>query len=56
MKIYIIRKRQGVTATADFDPVSKTVTVLKNSVLSKDVRHTEKFCGANTIKKSVAVL
>ena len=52
MKVYLIRERSGIKATGEFDPASKAVTVLKGSVLSDSVAHTEKFRGTNSIEKS----
>lgn len=52
MKVYIVRVRNGINATADLDLTNKTVTVLKGSVLSVSVAHSEKFRGAKSIEKS----
>lgn len=52
MKVYLIRERSGIKATGEFDPASKAVTVLKGSVLSDSVAHTEKFRGTKSIEKS----
>lgn len=52
MKVYLIRERSGINATGEFDPAAKAVTVLKGSVLSETVAHTEKFRGTKSIEKS----
>lgn len=52
MKVFLIREKSGVRATGEFDPATKAVTVLKGSVLSASVAHTEKFRGAKSIEKS----
>lgn len=52
MKVYLVREKSGVKATGEFDLVSKAITVLKGSVLSGTVAHTEKFRGAKSIEKS----
>ena len=52
MKVYIIREKTGIKATGEFDPATRSVTVLKGSVLSNSVAHTEKFRGAISVEKS----
>ena len=52
MKVYLVREKNGVKATGEFDLSSKTITVLKGSVLSETIAHTEKFRGAKSIEKS----
>lgn len=52
MKVFLIRERSGVKATGEFDPTTKALTVLKGSILSETVAHTEKFRGAKSIEKS----
>ena len=52
MKVVLIRKKSGVYATGEFDLATKTITVLKGSILSASVAHTEKFRGAKSIEKS----
>ena len=52
MKVYLMRERSGIKATGEFDPNTKAVKVLKGSVLSSSVAHTEKFRGAKSIEKS----
>lgn len=52
MKVYLIRERSGIKATGEFDPATRAVTVLKGSVLSDSIAHTEKFRGTKSIEKS----
>ena len=52
MKLYIKRPRSNVDAIAEYDIQSKTFTVLKGSILSKKIAHSEKFRGAKSIEKS----
>lgn len=52
MKVYLIRERSGIKATGEFDPATRAVTVLKDSILSESVAHTAKFRGAKSIEKS----
>ena len=52
MKVFLVRDKNGVKATGEFDPVTKAVTVLKGSVLSATVAHTATFRGAKSIEKS----
>lgn len=52
MKVFLVRERSGVNATGEFDPATGAVTVLKGSILSATVAHTEKFRGAKSIEKS----
>lgn len=51
MKVYLVNARRGVNATGEFNPTTNALTVLKGSVLSKDVAHTPKFRGSKTIEK-----
>lgn len=52
MKVFLIREKSGVCATGEFDPIAKTVKVLKGSILSEKIAHTEKFHGAKIIETS----
>lgn len=52
MKVYIVRERSGVNAKGEFAPATKSLTVLKGSVLSSTIAYTEKFRGAKSIEKS----
>ena len=52
MKVYIVRERSGVNANGEFDPTTRSLTVLKGSVLSSTIAYTEKFRGAKSIEKS----
>jgi hypothetical protein len=46
-----LRTRAGVNATGDYDPISKTLTVKKGSIVSPDVHTTGKFRSANSVRK-----
>ena len=50
MKLFIIRKN-GINATAEYDSIAGTFTVLKESVVSEDIAYSEKFRGSLSIKK-----
>lgn len=52
MKLYIKRPRSNINAIAEYDIKSKTFTVLKGSILSDKVAHSEKFRGTKSIEKS----
>ena len=52
MKVFLVRKRNGINATGEYDAATKTLTVLEGSVLSETVAHTAKFRGAKSIEKS----
>ena len=52
MKVYLIREKSGIKAMGEFDPATRAVTVLKGSVLSNTIAHTEKFRGTKSIEKS----
>lgn len=52
MKVFLIRMKTGINANAEFNPDTKSVTVLKGSILSDAVAHTEKFRSAKSIEKS----
>lgn len=54
MKVYIIRERSGINAKGEYDPVTRSLTVLRGSVLSATIAYTEKFRGAKSIEKSRA--
>ncbi|HIT12789.1 MAG TPA: DUF4357 domain-containing protein [Candidatus Scatomonas merdigallinarum] len=52
MKVYIARERSGINAKGEFDPTTRSLTVLQGSVLSVSIAYTEKFRGAKSIEKS----
>lgn len=52
MKLYLKRNRSNVDAVAEYDKEAGTFTVLKGSVVSNTIAHTEKFRGAKAIEKS----
>lgn len=54
MKVYIIRERSGIKAKGEYDPATRSLTVLRGSVLSATITYTEKFRGAKSIEKSRA--
>ena len=49
MKVYLIREKNNINATAEFDPNPKAVTVCKGSTLSVSITRTGKFRGAKSI-------
>jgi len=51
MKVYLKRKRTSVSAIGEYDIKTKALIVKKESVLSGQIRHTEKFRGAKSIEK-----
>lgn len=63
MKLYLIRKKNGISATGEYNPTTKQLTVLKGSRVSDFISYTEKFRGAgsieinriNTVKDSLVV-
>ena len=52
MKVYIARERSGINAKGEFDPTTRSLTVLQGPVLSVSIAYTEKFRGAKSIEKS----
>lgn len=52
MKLYITQRNSKVSAVGEYDPATKVMTVLKGSVVSEDVAHSEKFRGGKTIEKN----
>lgn len=52
MKVYIIRKRGEINATAEYNPYTKECMVLAGSVLSSKIAVSEKFRGAHTIENA----
>lgn len=52
MKLYLERTRSNVKAVAEYDKSAGTFTVLKGSMVSDTIAHTEKFRGAKSIEKS----
>jgi len=51
MKLYLIQKSKGVNAQAEYDVETKTFKVLKGSVVSLEVSHSERFRGTASIIK-----
>lgn len=51
MKIFLIRKRSGVEACAEYNVETKTVTVKKGSKVSEKIAYSEKFRGAYSVEK-----
>lgn len=52
MKVYLVRKRVGINAIADYDEKTGRTIVLKESTVSSDIAYTEKFRGAKSIEKA----
>lgn len=52
MTLYLIRKKNNVSAIGEYDIASKRLTVLKGSRVSDSIAYTEKFRGAGTIEKN----
>lgn len=52
MELFIKREKNGINAKALYDIVSGQVTVLKGSIVSSTVAHSEKFRGAKSIENS----
>lgn len=52
MKLYITQRNSDVSAIGEYDSATKAMTVLKGSIVSSDVAHSEKFRGAKTIEKN----
>lgn len=52
MKVFIIRERSGIDAKGEFDPATRSLTVLKGTVVSATIAYTEKYRGAKSIEKS----
>ena len=52
MKVFLERKRANISAQGEFDPVTKTLTVFKGSILSESIAYTEKFRGAADNRKT----
>lgn len=51
-KLYLIRKKSGIRAEAIFNVEQKEFVVLKGSIVSQKINHTEKFRGARSIESS----
>lgn len=51
MEVFLKRKNNAVDAKGTYDPDTKALIVLKGSIVSATVAHTERFRGANTIEK-----
>jgi hypothetical protein len=54
MTLYLMRKKNNISATGEYDPATKQLTVLKGSRVSDDISYTEKFRGAGTIERNRA--
>ena len=52
MKVFLKRKNSNINAVGEYDIATKTLTVLKGSVVSSTVAHTAKFRGTKSIEKS----
>lgn len=51
MKIILKGRKDLYEATGDYNLETGEVKVFKNSIVSKDIAHSETFKGANTIEK-----
>lgn len=52
MKVYLVRKKTGVDAVAEYNIESGKITVLNGSKISERIAYTEKFRGAISIEKA----
>lgn len=52
MRLYILKRNSSVSAVGEYNPATKTMTVLKDSIVSSDIAHSEKFRGTKTIEKN----
>lgn len=50
MKVYIIRKN-GINATAEFNPATRECIVQKGSVVSGSIAYSKTFRGAKSVEK-----
>jgi len=52
MKLYLIGKKNSISATGEYNPTTKQLTVLKGSRVSNFISYTEKFRGTGSIEKN----
>jgi hypothetical protein len=52
MKLYLIKKKNSISATGEYNPTTKQLTVLKGSRVSDFITYTAKFRGAGSIEKN----
>jgi len=52
MKLYLIRKKNSISATGEYNPTTKQFTVLKGSRVSDFISSGKKFRGAVSIEKN----
>ncbi len=50
MKLFIVREKKGINATAEYDSEEKRFTVLKGSTVSDTISDAPTFRGAKTIR------
>ena len=50
MKVYLNKRDGSVKAEGSYDEATGKLVVLKGSIVSPDVKHTEKFKGVRTIE------
>ena len=50
MKVFI-RSKKGINAVGEYNESDNSLTVLKDSIVSKNVCHSPKFQGAGTIER-----
>lgn len=51
MTLYLIRKKNNISAIGEYDFATKRFTVLKGSRVSDSIAYTDNFRGASTIEK-----
>ena len=51
MKFYIFRSKNNINAIADYDPTTKSFTVLKGSKVSDSISQSKTFRSAKSIEK-----
>lgn len=52
MKLYLKRKNKSVEAIAEYDVVTKNITILKGSVISEKIAYSNSFRGAKSIENA----
>lgn len=52
MTLYLVRKKNNVSATGNYNLETKQLVVLKGSRVSDSIAYTDKFRGASTIEKN----
>ena len=52
MKLFLVRPRTGINASAEYDIENKSFIVLKGSIVSANIAYSEKFRGSKSIEKT----